>query len=432
MPVRTTTAAIGLDFGTTNSSLALTQPNNSVQFAEFPFAGTTTRSSRSVLYLQRRTGALAKPAQVWTGPEAIERYLAADHFEEDIRGRLIQSLKSYLAVRSFTGTEIFGRRYLLEELLGKLLGDLRAHASRAFGFEVTRAVVGRPVMFVSADSEADNAFAEERLRAALTLGGFTDVRFQMEPVAAAYSYSHGLSHEETVLVGDFGGGTTDFSLLRMGGVEPQVLGTTGVGLAGDSFDAKIVRYLVSPALGSNSMARSLNKVLPALPAWVYANLERWHTLSFLQTHAVMELLRTTHKRAMEPDKIAALITLVEHDFGYRLHGAVQRLKVDLSSLTEAEFALDADLLRLHAHVRRVDFEGWIAPELQRMERSLHDLMESTATRDAAVNRVFLTGGTSLVPAVRRVFTCRFGEERVTSNDVFTSVAHGLALMAAGA
>ena len=136
MSLRTTTPAVGLDFGTTNSSLALALPDGTVRFAEFPFRGSTTRSSRSVLYLQRRVGALAKPAQVWTGPGAIERYRAADHFEEEIRGRLIQSLKSYLAARSFTGTEIFGRRYHLEDLLGKLLADLRDHASRAFGFDV--------------------------------------------------------------------------------------------------------------------------------------------------------------------------------------------------------------------------------------------------------------------------------------------------------
>ncbi len=204
-----------------------------------------------------------------------------------------------------------------------------------------------------------------------------------------------------------------------------------MGLAGDSFDAKIVRHLVSPALGSNSMARSLSKVLPALPAWVYSNLERWHTLSFLQTHAVMEMLRTTHKRALEPEKIAALTTLVQHDLGYRLHSAVQQLKIALSAQSEAEFVLDADLLQLRAPVLRADFESWIAPELQRMEHSLRVLMEQTGMQDHAVDQVFLTGGTSLVPAVRRVFTTRFGEERVTTGDVFTSVAHGLALMAQG-
>ncbi|MGI4854512.1 MAG: Hsp70 family protein [Janthinobacterium lividum] len=427
MPDLNTTPAVGLDFGTTNSSIALASAGGAVQFVDFPSAGTSTRSSRSVLYLQRRIGSLAKPASVWTGPEAIERYLDADTLEDDLQGRLIQSLKSYLAARTFNGTEIFGRHYRLEDLVGKLLIDLRRHASDSFGFDVTRAVVGRPVMFVGAENEADNAFAQDRLQASLDKAGFTDVTFVMEPVAAAHAYGADLQREETVLIGDFGGGTTDFSLLRMGPGEPQVLGTTGVGLAGDAFDAKIVRYLISPALGSDSMARSLHKVLPALPAWVYANLERWHTLSFLRTRPVMEMLRTTQLRALEPEKIAALTAVVEHDLGYRLHQAVQRVKIDLSSQQETEFTLDTDLLQLRAPVTRTQFEGWVEPELQRMERSLDDLLASTGIAADAVDQVFLTGGTSLVPAVRRVFTSRFGEARVgTGGDAFTSVAQGLA------
>lgn len=424
-----TTPAVGLDFGTTNSSIALASDSGAVQFVDFPSAITSTRSSRSVLYLQRRIGALAKPASVWTGPEAIERYLDADNLEDDLQGRLIQSLKSYLAARTFTGTEIFGRHYQLQDLVGRLLTDLRRHASDAFGFDVTRAVVGRPVMFVGAEKDDDNFFAQDRLHAALQTAGFTDVHFVMEPIAAAHAYGTDLQREETVLIGDFGGGTTDFSLLRMGQGTPQVLGTTGVGLAGDAFDAKIVRYLISPALGSDSMARSLHKVLPALPAWVYANLERWHTLSFLRTRPVMEMLRTTQLRALEPEKIAALTNVVEHDLGYRLHQSVQRVKIDLSTQGETEFVLDTDLLQLRAPVTRTEFEGWIAPELQRMERSLNDLLASTGTAADAVDQVFLTGGTSLVPAVRRVFTSRFGEARVGSGgNAFTSVAHGLAIV----
>lgn len=423
-----TSPVVGIDFGTTNSSVALALPDGSVCFVEFPFADALTRSSRSVLYLQKKVG-VGKPASVWSGPEAIERYLATDNFEDEVQGRLIQSLKSYLAARSFNGTEIFGRHYRVEDLVAKMVGDLRRRASVALGFEVTRAVVGRPVAFVSADNDSDNDFAEERLRASLLQAGFTDVRFAMEPIAAAHTYAEGIQREETVLIGDFGGGTTDFSLLRVSPTERAVLGTTGVGLAGDAFDAKIVHYLVSPALGSDSMARSLNKVLPALPAWVYANLERWHTLSFLRTRQVMEMLRTTQKRALEPEKIAALIAVVEHDLGYRLHQAVQRVKIDLSSQDATEFVLETDAVSLRESVTRAAFEGWIAPELERMERSLDDVLQKTGVAVAQVDRVFLTGGTSLVPAVRHVFTSRFGEERVVSGEAFTSVAHGLALMA---
>src|SRR6202012_3397162 len=140
-------------------------------------------------------------------------------------------------------------------------------------------------------------------------------------------------------IGDFGGGTTDFSLLRVGpGMRaqggPQVLGTTGVGIAGDAFDARIVRRLISPALGSEVQARSLGKLLQALPAWVYANLERWHTLSFLRTREVHAMLRAAERNALEPEKIAALRAVVEHDLGFLLHQSVQRLKLDLTDNEE--------------------------------------------------------------------------------------------------
>ena len=220
-----------------------------------------------------------------------------------------------------------------------------------------------------------------------------------------------------------------FSCLRHN--ERTVLGNVGVGIAGDAFDAKIVRHLISPALGSNSMARSLNKLLPALPAWVYANLERWHTLSFLRTRSVNEMLRTAEKRALEPERIAALRAVVEHDLGYRLHQAVQRVKVELSSRTEAEFVLDAESLHLRRLVTRASFEEWIRPEMLQIEASLKLLLEQVSVAAEEVDCVFLTGGTSLVPAVRRIFTDRFGDEHVRSGEAFTSVAYGLALIAAG-
>ena len=424
---------VGIDFGTTNSSVALAQSDR-VQFVQFPSMAGLSRSSRSLLYLQRQLDIAGKPVSAWTGAEAIEQYLGTDRFEGFTQGRLIQSLKSHLSARDLTGTEIFGRQYRFEDLVARLLRDLRLRASEFFGFEVTRALVGRPVMFVGADGEADNDFAVNRLHDSFMKAGFTRVEFAMEPIAAAYAYESTVARDELLLIGDFGGGTTDFSLLRIGpSVRAfkgrQVLRSTGVGIAGDAFDARIVRRLISPALGSDSMARSLGKVLPALPAWVYANLERWHTLSFLRTHAVREMLRTTQKRALEPEKIAALAAVVEHDLGYQLHQAVQRVKLDLSVQEEAEFVLDTDALHLRTSVHRSSFEAWIAPELARMEASLDDLLRSSGVLPSEVDRVFLTGGSSLVPAVRRVFTDRFSEDRVGSGDAFTSVAHGLALMA---
>lgn len=291
---------VGIDFGTTNSAIAYTQGDGSVALVPF---GNGELTSRSVLLALQQRSLPGRPVSIFTGNEAIEQYLAtgSDPDLEDAR-RFIQSLKSHLSARSLTGTEIFGRQYRFEDLIAKILSDLRQQASDSLGAEITSAVVGRPVEFVGANSDSDNSFAEERLRAALLLAGFQNVDFAMEPVAAAFAAEQNAPQDGLLLIGDFGGGTTDFSLLRIREGQPEVLGSTGLGLAGDAFDARIVRYLIAPALGSESLTRELGKELPALPAWVYANLERWHTLSFLKTHAVTNLLRNTQRRALEPKR----------------------------------------------------------------------------------------------------------------------------------
>jgi len=177
------------------------------------------------------------------------------------------------------------------------------------------------------------------------------------------------------------------------------------------------------------MARSVNKVLPALPAWIYANLERWHYLSFLKTRNVAEILRGAHLRALEPEKIQALITLIDEDLGYQLHQAVQRVKFALSHEEIAEFQFDDGSLHLRIPITRAEFESWIAEDVAKMESAVEALFVQTGVSVRDVDRVFLTGGTSFVPAVRRIFESRFGAKRVKTGDEFTSVARGLALRA---
>jgi len=425
--------AVGIDFGTTNSSVALVTPDAQVRFATFPFGGADLLSFRSVLYFEASLSSNGiKRTHSLSGPAAIERYLDADE-----KGRLIQSLKSHLASRMLTGTEVFGRRHLLEEMISRLLSDLRKDAERQFERPIRSAMVGRPVRFVGSETTEDDDFAVSRLRKAFALAGFEKVEFEMEPVAAAYSYESTLDHDELILIGDFGGGTSDFSLLRVGpsvrrrGRTPEdLLGNSGVGLAGDSFDARIVRKLVSPALGSDSEARSFNKILPAVPAWIYANLERWHYLSFLRTNNVREILKSARARALEPEKIEALIAVIDEDLGYQLHQAVQQVKFELSQKHNAEFRFSNASMDLRIPIARSDLELWIQDDLRAIERCIDSLLESAGVHPHEVDRVFLTGGTSFVPAVRHIFTARFGEERIRGGNEFTSVAHGLAMRAA--
>ena len=367
---RNQVSAIGIDFGTTNSTVARASGKSQVELVAFPTLTGETFSFRSVLYLQQiKQGARTK-TQTWAGPAAIEHYLAAEN-----KGRLIQSLKSYLSDRSLTGTAVFGRHCTLEDLISRILADLRRHAEHQFHAGISYAMVGRPVRFVGAETAEDETFALGRLREAFAEAGFERIDFEMEPVAAAYAYEATLDHDELILFGDFGGGTSDFSLLHVGpgvrkrGRTPQdLLGNSGVGLAGDAFDARIVRKLVSPALGSDSLARSLNKLLPAVPAWIYANLERWHYLSFLRTSNVVEILKSARLRALEPEKIEALITLIDEDLGYHLHQAVQQLKFELSRSESAEFHFRDGSMDLNIGVTREAFESWIAEDLRTIEQ----------------------------------------------------------------
>jgi hypothetical chaperone protein len=428
----------GIDFGTTNSAVAMRRPGEEVQLVRFSFRGEELPSCRSVLYFETsKTASGQRRVHSYSGPEGIERYLDADE-----KGRLIQSLKSHLASRTLTGTEVFGQRRRIEELVTHIVGDLRKQAEAQFQQPVRRATVGRPVRFVGAESEEEDDFAVARLRESFLAAGFEDVSFEMEPVAAACAYEATLDHEELILIGDFGGGTSDFSLLRVGpevrqrGRRPEdLLGNSGVGLAGDAFDAKIIRKLVSPALGSNSEARSLNKILPAAPAWIYTHMERWHYLSFLRTNNVREILKSAQIRALEPEKIEALISVIEGDLGYLLHQAVQKVKFELSHHERAEFVFrdglpGASTVDLRIPVTRTQFEGWISEDIAAIEHSVDALLKNTGVEPCEVDRVFLTGGTSFVPAVRRLFVSRFGQERLRGGGEFTSVAQGLALRAA--
>jgi len=438
-------AKIGIDFGTTNSSVAILA-NGKTELVSFPTLKGLTESYRSVLYLEQVKQAGRTQLKGFTGPQAIEHYLHAES-----PGRLIQSLKSYLPSKSLTGTEVFGRRYTLEELIARILTDLRLATERHTGLPVRHATVGRPVRFVAAETTEDDTFATTRLEAAFLAAGFESVEFEFEPVAAAHAYESSLADEELILIGDFGGGTSDFSLLHVGPSARErrkqarangkssgdLLGNAGLGLAGDAFDARIVRKLVSPALGSDSFERTFSHaadrpapIIPAVPAWIYANLERWHYLSFLKTRNVTEMLKSARARAQEPEKVAALITLIDEDLGYQLHQAVQRLKVDLSGAETAEFRFRDGSLEIVDQVSRADFEGWIGDDLAAIESTVDGLLRDSGVPAQQVNRVFLTGGTSFVPAVRAIFDRRFGRDRVRTGNEFTSVAMGLALSAA--
>jgi hypothetical chaperone protein len=423
---------VGIDFGTTHSSVALWDGRSAPRLATFALGRDRpdrTPAFRSILHFEPDPDDLRRPPRVRAGPAAIERYLdtAGD-------GRLVQSIKSFLASPLFERTEIFGSTFELEDLVGRLLAELRAGAEAELGPLGTRVVVGRPVRFAGDAKHLDERLALSRLRSALARAGFDDVSFELEPVAAAHHYGLRIAGPELVLIGDFGGGTSDFSVLRLvpgaDRARAEVLGTAGVGVAGDAFDAKLVRERVAPALGRGSRYRNpFGDVLP-VPAWLFAHLERWHHLSFLKSPATLALLADLEREALEPQRIRAFQRLVREDRGFHVYRAVESAKHELSRAAESRVAYRDAGFAIDAPVARAEFEAWIAAELAKIERCVDESLAAAGVGAERVDRVFLTGGSALVPAVRAIFERRFGAAKLRGGEELTSVASGLALRAA--
>ncbi|MEL6181210.1 MAG: Hsp70 family protein [Myxococcota bacterium] len=422
---------IGLDFGTTNSALAIVEGNTrDTRLAHFQSRRGSQASFRSVLYFEPDMTNDRGIPEPMAGPQAIEMYLD----EDDGEGRLIQAMKTYLVSRLFRSTSVYGTAMTLEDLIALLVGDLKAEAEAQLGALGREVVVGRPVHLSPNGDLDEDAFAIARLERAIARVGFDRITFEYEPVAAAYHYERRLDHDELVLIADFGGGTSDFTLIQVGpgaygkGAE-RVLGTDGVPLAGNAFDSQLVKRLVAPALGLGSRYKTLFGKWMPIPPHLYADLQ-WHRLSMLRVGAALEDLEALRKTSDAPDRLDAFIHIIECNLGYHLYQAIERTKIALSSQEETVFRFVDGPVHLEHPVRRTQFERWIAEELDAISTCVDRLIAQTHVSFHDVDRVFMTGGSSFIPAVRRIFSERFGEQRLSAGDELTSVAQGLALRAA--
>lgn len=416
-----TAPTIGVDFGTTNTVVSMTHGDDQARLIRFAIDNRELFAFRSALSFHSVQGERIVEA----GPWAIEAYL-----EEPLETRFIQSFKTFAASAAFTETRILDKRYQFEDLLAAFLLRLREHAGGQMNDLPPRIIVGRPVTF--AGSSPNESLALTRYEAAFQRLGFSDIRYAYEPVGAAFFFARQLKQNATVLVADFGGGTSDFSLVRFergvdGTLRSTPLSRSGVGLAGDAFDYRIIDQLVSPELGKGSEYRSFSNKLP-IPQRYYAAFARWDQLALLRASKDMRDIRALERTAVEPDKIAALIEVLDGNHGYALYRSVSALKEALSSQDEATFRFEAGSVRIEKNVARTDFEGWIAPELSAIEAAVGEALERAGLTEDGVDRVFLTGGSSFVPAVREIFLRRFGAAKIESGGEFESIASGLALI----
>ncbi|WP_420100896.1 Hsp70 family protein [Bosea sp. (in: a-proteobacteria)] len=418
-----TPAAIGIDFGTTNSVVALADTEGTVVTRSFATRQGAVDAYRSALMFWRE----GRPPQTHiahvSGPDALDMALGmtSEH-------RFLQSLKTHLSSRAFQETRLFGKLFRLEDLIAVFLTDLAAGLDQAGTLPL---ISGRPVVF--AGERPDEALAVDRLRASYGKAQMPQVDFAYEPLGAAYWYARELKTPQTMLVADFGGGTSDFSVMRFepgarGGLEAIPLSHAGVGVAGDTFDYRIIEHAVSPALGKGTDYRSFGKFLP-VPAHYHAAFAQWHKLSLMKSRETLAELNALIRDAVEPGKLEDLLTVIEYDLGYELYRAVSAAKVALSDRDETVLRFDQMGVVIEKRITRSLFERWIAEDVAAIEAALDRALAEAGVAPASIEAVFMTGGTSYVPAVRSLFERRFGAGRLHIGDAFRSVASGLALLA---
>ncbi|MGR9055432.1 Hsp70 family protein [Rhizobium leguminosarum] len=415
--------ALGFDFGTTNTVLAMADGGATRSMA-FTSTEGTADSMRTALSFMKDAQLGASALKVEAGHAAIRQFI-----DNPGECRFLQSIKTFAASALFQGTLIFAKRHNFEDLMEVFVRRLRNYAGDHWPSDVSRIVTGRPVHFAGASP--DPALATERYNEALSRFGFPEIHYVYEPVAAAFYFAQNLKQDATVLVADFGGGTTDYSLIRFetvaGKLTATPIGHSGVGVAGDHFDYRMIDNIVAPLIGKGSHFKSFDKILE-VPSNYYSSFGRWNQLSIFKTTREFEDLKKLVRTSLEPEKLEIFIDLIDHDEGYPLYQAVSATKMALSAAEEAPFDFAPLGRGGHRSIKRSDFEGWIADDLARIEGALDDVLDKTETKPSEIDKVFLTGGTSFVPAVRRIFTERFERDRIESGGELLSIAHGLALI----
>lgn len=418
--------ALGLDFGTTNSVVALSDGGAESRLVSFERGDATSEIFRSALcFWEEESGWNGVASEA--GPWAIEEYL-----QSPLDSRFVQSFKTVAASPLFERAQIFGRAFRFEDFGRLFLQKLRKHAGGQLHSLPPRIVVGRPVEYAGA--RPDPALARQRYDLMLEQWG-SEIHYVYEPLGAAFGFASQLDRPTTLLVADFGGGTTDFSVVRVAAPGAsrrcQPLASSGVGIAGDRFDKRIIDRLVLPLLGKGGSYRSFDKMLE-IPGGYFSEFADWSRLALMRNRRTLEELRKLQRNANDPAPIGRMIALIEHEQGFPLYEAVGQAKRALSANDEAQFSFSGGGVEISATVSRREFEAWIADDLRRIETAMDAALTKAQLEPNAIDRVFLTGGSSLIPAIRTLFERRFGVDRIATGGELTSIAHGLALIGAEA
>ncbi len=415
--------AFGIDFGTSNSTVGLQRAEGAALIA---LEGENLNIPSAVFFD-------AEGGRAHFGRAAVQRYV------EEHGGRFMRSMKSVLGSSLINDKTRIGARYVtFGEIIGLFIGHLKRTAEARTGDVVKAAVIGRPVFFVDGDPGADRA-AQDTLERAVRAQGFAHVEFQFEPVAAALDYERTCAREELALVIDAGGGTSDFSLVR---VSPQgalkssrdgdVLASHGVHIGGTDFDRALNLRAAMPSLGYGSLISSefgLDQVRPA-PAHHFAELATWHRINLQYSTKNIADVRALIRTAHEPLKIEKLLSALENRRGHEIAMAVEAAKIHLSDAPVSAIKIPTDGLPEFIEVRREHLRQAIAGMIDQLQAALTETLHMGQTEPAAVQTIFLTGGSTALPLVRDALTGLLPRAKVVAGDTFGSVGTGLAIDAA--
>ncbi len=406
--------ACGLDFGTSNSALGVLQDGAPVLA---PVEGPSTLIPSAIFFDFENKG------QVIFGRQAIESYIG----EHD--GRLMRALKTILGSPLIDeATQVGRRRIKLTEVVELFVRHLKTQAEEFAGREITQVVHGRPVRFVDGDDEADER-AQSVLEGIAHRIGFRDVVFEYEPIAAAYNYEETATREEVVLIADIGGGTSDFSVIRIGpdrmarlDRRDDVLGNSGARIGGTDFDTRLNIDAVMPLLGLGTQLTT--KDLP-MPKAIYYELATWATINFAYNFKTEREVRELLALSAEPDRVSRLLKTIRRHFGHRIAFAVEDAKIALSEAEAAALPLDFLEAGLSANATRHGFENAIADKSAKLTETATLCMARAGIKPDAVHTIFFTGGSSRVPAVREAIRKAAPDAAVAAGSDFLSVALGL-------
>lgn len=408
----------GLDFGTSNSTVGIAH-GDGVELVALEDGQATLPSA---VFFDFESG---RPS---FGRRAIRDYV------DGVEGRLMRALKSVLGTPLIDEeTMLRQRRIGFRAVLGLLVRHLRATAEAAAGRPIDRVVHGRPVHFVDGDDEADRR-AEAILGEIAREAGFAEVSFQYEPIAAALDYERSLSRERLALIADIGGGTSDVSIVRLGPERARraerggdILANDGVRIGGTDFDRLLSLDALMPSLGYR---RPVRRDGLAAPNHYFHDLASWVTINRLYAPTVLGEIRRLNRDATDPEPLGRLAQVLEHRLGHALALDVEAAKIALADAPETQIGLAAVEAGLGVAVTRAAFEHAVADPVARLSALVRGCLTEAGLAAEAIEAVFLTGGSTLLPAVRRAIAAVVPEAELVDGDRFGSVGIGLAVEAA--